>query len=43
MEIKKKEKIKTEYFGVGDLEVSFNDKFLGYSLGLKGSNIIQFI
>ncbi len=34
---KEKEKIKTEYFGVGDLEVSFNDKFLGYSLDLKGS------
>ena len=32
-----KEKIKTEYFGVGDLEVSFNDKYLGYSLDLKGS------
>ena len=34
---KEKEKIKTEYFGVGDLEVSFNDKMLGYSLDLKGS------
>ena len=34
---KEKEKQKTEYFGVGDLEVSFNDKFLGYSLDLKGS------
>ena len=34
---KEKEKLKTEYFGVGDLEVSFNDKFLGYSLDLKGS------
>ncbi len=32
-----KEKIKTEYFGVGDLEVSFNDKYLAYSLDLKGS------
>ena len=32
-----KEKLKTEYFGVGDLEVSYNDKFLGYSLDLKGS------
>ena len=32
-----KGKIKTEYFGVGDLEVSFNDKLLGYSLDLKGS------
>ena len=26
-----------EYFGVGDLEVSFNDKYLGYSLDVKGS------
>ena len=34
---KEKEQIKTEYFGVGDLEVSFNDKMLGYSLDLKGS------
>ena len=32
-----KEKIKTEYFGVGDLEVSYNDKYLAYSLDLKGS------
>ena len=32
-----KEKLKTEYFGLGDLEVSFNDKYLGYSLDLKGS------
>jgi len=34
---KEKEKVKTEYFGVGDLEVSYNDKYLGYSLDLKGS------
>ena len=34
---KEKEKLKTEYFGVGDLEVSNNDKFLGYSLDIKGS------
>ena len=34
---KEKEKFKTEYFGVGDLEVSNNDKYLGYSLDLKGS------
>ena len=27
----------TEYFGVGDLEVSNNDKYLGYSLDIKGS------
>ena len=32
-----KEKLKTEYFGVGDLEVSNNDKYLGYSLDIKGS------
>jgi oligopeptidase B len=34
---KEKEKLKTEYFGVGDLEVSFNDELLGYSLDIKGS------
>ena len=34
---KEKEKLNTEYFGLGDLEVSFNDKYLGYSLDLKGS------
>ncbi len=34
---KEKEKLNTEYFGVGDLEVSFNDKYLAYSLDLKGS------
>ena len=34
---KEKEKLNTEYFGVGDLEVSFNDKYLGYSLDLTGS------
>ena len=34
---KEKENLKTEYFGVGDLEVSNNDKYLGYSLDLKGS------
>ena len=32
-----KEKLNVEYFGVGDLEVSFNDKYLGYSLDVKGS------
>ena len=32
-----KEKLKTEYFGIGDLEVSNNDNFLGYSLDIKGS------
>ena len=30
-------KLNVEYFGVGDLEVSFNDKYLGYSLDTKGS------
>ena len=34
---KEKGKLKTEYFGLGDLEVSFNDEYLGYSLDLKGS------
>ncbi len=34
---KEKNKLKTEYFGIGDLEVSYNDKFLAYSLDLKGS------
>ena len=34
---KEKEKLKTEYFGVGDLEVSNNDRYLGYSLDIKGS------
>ena len=32
-----KEKLKTEYFGVGDLEVSWNDRLLAYSLDLRGS------
>ena len=34
---KEKEKLRVEYFGVGDLEVSNNDKYLGYSLDIKGS------
>ena len=34
---REKEKLNAEYFGVGDLEVSWNDKYLGYSLDLKGS------
>ena len=34
---KEKEKLNTQYFGIGDLEVSYNDKYLGYSLDLKGS------
>ncbi len=32
-----KDKLKAEYFGVGDIEISYNDKFLAYSLDLKGS------
>jgi oligopeptidase B len=32
-----KKKLGVEYFGVGDLEVSHNDKFLAYSLDIKGS------
>jgi len=32
-----KEKLNVEYFGVGDLTVSFNDRYLGYSLDTKGS------
>lgn len=32
-----KKKLDVEYFGVGDLEISFNDKYLGYSLDTKGS------
>ena len=34
---KEKENLKTEYFGIGDLEISNNDKYLGYSLDIKGS------
>ena len=34
---KEKEKLNTKYFGVGDLEVSNNDRYLGYSLDTKGS------
>jgi len=34
---KEKEKLNVEYFGIGDLEVSFNDRYLGYSLDIKGS------
>ncbi len=36
-EIKRKKKLGVEYFGIGDLEVSHNDKYLGYSLDIKGS------
>ena len=34
---KEKEKLNVEYFGVGDLEVSHNDRYLAYSLDIKGS------
>ena len=34
---KEKEKLGVEFFGVGDLEVSHNDKLLAYSLDTKGS------
>ena len=34
---KEKEKLNVEYFGIGDLEVSHNDKYLAYSLDIKGS------
>ncbi len=32
-----KKKLNTNYFGVGDLEVSYNDKYLAFSLDVKGS------
>ena len=35
--MKKKKKLGVKYFGVGDLEVSHNDKYLAYSLDVKGS------
>ena len=34
---KEKEKLGVEYFGVGDLEVSHDDKYLAYSIDTKGS------
>ncbi len=34
---KEKEKLGVDYFGVGDLEVSHDDKLLAYSLDTKGS------
>jgi len=34
---KEKEKLNVEYFGIGDLEVSHDDKLLAYSLDVKGS------
>ena len=38
---KEKEKLGVEYFGVGDLEVSHNDKLLAYSLDVKGSEYYE--
>ncbi len=32
-----KEKRRVKYFGIGDLEVSHNDKYLAFSLDIKGS------
>ena len=34
---KEKKKLNSDYFGLGDLTVSHNDKILAYSLDLKGS------
>tara|TARA_B100000989_G_scaffold19801_1_gene13053 strand:- start:1463 stop:3550 length:2088 start_codon:yes stop_codon:yes gene_type:complete len=34
---KEKKKLNVEYFGIGDLEVSHNDRYLAYSLDTKGS------
>jgi oligopeptidase B len=34
---KEKKKLNANYFGIGDLQVSHNDKMLAYSLDLKGS------
>ena len=36
---KEKEKLNTEYFGVGDLEISWNDKYLGYSLAVSYTHL----
>ena len=38
---KEKETLGVEYFGVGDLEVSHDDKLLAYSLDLKGSEYYE--
>ena len=38
---KEKEKLDVEYFGIGDLEVSHNDKLLAYSLDTKGSEYYE--
>ncbi len=40
---KEKEKLNVEYFGVGDLEVSHNDKLLAYSLDTKGSEYYKIL
>ncbi len=38
---KEKKKLNVEYFGIGDLEVSHNDKLLAYSLDTKGSEYYE--
>ena len=38
---KEKETLGVEYFGVGDLEVSHDDKLLAYSLDVKGSEYYE--
>ena len=38
---KEKEKLNVEYFGIGDLEVSHDDKLLAYSLDVKGSEYYE--
>jgi oligopeptidase B len=38
---KEKKKLDVEYFGIGDLEVSHNDKLLAYSLDTKGSEYYE--
>jgi oligopeptidase B len=40
---KEKEKLGVEFFGVGDLEVSHDDKFLAYSLDIKGSEYYKIL
>ena len=38
---KEKETLGVEYFGIGDLEVSHNDRLLAYSLDIKGSEYYE--
>ena len=40
---KEKEKLGVDYFGVGDLEVSHDDKLLAYSLDIKGSEYYEIL